>query len=494
MGHFIFFVEWPIWAKLSFVVIITLAGLVKLHKILKVRKLTKAQTGDIERAEVRERIRSSDEIPFGAKAMLEDPEIEGVWNSRASTPLQSPILAPRNFSPSRMSFNLLSRSRRNSSISSSPSLSGQTPDTSPGCRNSTSRKESCSQSDSDTAGTSISTALPSKSYSRDHPWQQQVPKSHSEGTIVPRRRSVTIRSALRPDNFVTKSLPVDDEPLVIIGDERRRTRVSTDPMPETPTHARHEQSQRASGPVHPGTQSMERTPTTKKALDRMEAHRKFHAAESGQLRPRTRSSEHRSLGHKHSTSENGIITEQENTRAVSWPITSGEVLVNFNATQKVQTQTSPHVVPFRAFVEMHPPPKSPLRSPPSAWTEKTQGLLEEKLEAAQAPRKRVVIRNSNTTDEIPKKQLYVVSNREPYKSEQESASWLGDQSHRVSHGFEVLPVGKLEEPSLVKEFGYLKEALQETSNDSKPRKLQRRNRSSSRERPGLVDGTRQIMV
>lgn len=32
--------------------------------------------------------RSSDEIPFGIRALLDDSEVEGVWNSRNATPLQ----------------------------------------------------------------------------------------------------------------------------------------------------------------------------------------------------------------------------------------------------------------------------------------------------------------------------------------------------------------------------------------------------------------------
>lgn len=29
----------------------------------------------------------SDDIPFGIRALMEDPEVEGIWNSRTITPL-----------------------------------------------------------------------------------------------------------------------------------------------------------------------------------------------------------------------------------------------------------------------------------------------------------------------------------------------------------------------------------------------------------------------
>jgi len=169
------------------------AGLAKLHKYLNIEKLTKAQNVDVERAQTRQRIRSSDEIPFGAKAMLEDPDIEGVWNSRASTPLQSPILAPRSSSHSRLSLNPFSRSRRNSSVSSLSHL--DLPQRSP----SNASAEAISACPREPPGAS-SSALPAPSRnSQDMPWQYQVPMPYAQDQPMPRRRSVTIRATPRED-------------------------------------------------------------------------------------------------------------------------------------------------------------------------------------------------------------------------------------------------------------------------------------------------------
>ena len=218
---------------------------------------------------------------------------------------------------------------------------------------------------------------------------------------------------------------------------------------------------------------------TRKALDRMEAHRKFHAAESGQLQPRPRQRDTSTSGHKYSASDN-MLLELETSRAVSWPITPGEILVDFKAPHKVETKTSPHVVPFKAFVEMHPPPKMTIKSPPSAWNDRTQGLLDEKLEA-QRSTKKFVIRNNNIVS--PPK-----SEPQTEQDAVESAALLGNQSRKVNSGFEIHPAGSLDITStVIKDFGFSKEPLRESSNESKPRKLQKRNRSTSRERRQSID-------
>lgn len=210
----------------------------------------------------------------------------------------------------------------------------------------------------------------------------------------------------------------------------------------------------------------------------MEAHRKFHAAESGQLQPRPRMvAEEKVSRHKHSSSDSWVV-EPEPTRAVSWPITPGEVLVDFNAPQKIQTMTSPHVVPFRAFVEMHPPPKAPPKAPPSAWTDRTQGMLDEKLEA-QVPKNRIIIKNNYAG--MTAGNSYSVMNDRKAKDEDENLTLFGTQLRRVNKGFEILPAGSLKDAKAVKDFGYATEPLRESSNAHQPRKLQKRSRSRSTE-------------
>lgn len=170
-----------------------MAGLVKLQKFLKIRGLIKTQVGDIERVEIRERVRSSDEIPFGAKAMLEDPDIKGVWNSHASTPLQSPILAPRSSSSSRNSLNFFSRSRRNSSISSLSRFSSSEVD--PQSPDHPDKSESIPISASTAFATSNHILAASSREHLDTEFRSENPIPYQESSAMPRRRSVTIRAS-----------------------------------------------------------------------------------------------------------------------------------------------------------------------------------------------------------------------------------------------------------------------------------------------------------
>lgn len=160
--------------------------------MIKIKKLTrKSAAGDPEMAVVRIRGRSSDEIPFGAKAMLHDPDVEGVWNSRASTPLQSPVIRPRRSSSSHNPF---SRSRRNSSASSSSSRFAL-PESNVG----------------QPVGTDFATApgnLDGTFSSMDPAFEHDFPNTICESSALvksydrepaPRRRSVTIRAASKQD-------------------------------------------------------------------------------------------------------------------------------------------------------------------------------------------------------------------------------------------------------------------------------------------------------
>jgi len=153
-------------------------------------------------------VRSSDEIPFGAKAMLEDPDIEGVWNSRASTPLQSPILAPRSSSHSRLSLNPFSKSRRNSSVSSLSHL--DLPQRSP----SNASAEAVSPFQKEPTGVSSSTMPMLSRNSQDTPWQYQVPMPYAQNQAMPRRRSVTIRATPKGDASAAGVIQGEHEQLI----------------------------------------------------------------------------------------------------------------------------------------------------------------------------------------------------------------------------------------------------------------------------------------
>lgn len=437
--------------------------------------MLKKRKADLERAEIRLRAQSLDGVPFGDKALNEEPEIEGVWNSRASTPLQSPVLGPRSSSPSRISINMFSKSRRNSSISSLTNLT--LPET-----------------------TRVLHTPPETDNS-------SVAAISTGSTAVapnPRRRSVTIRAMSTQDLTSTSAKNGTREEFAfpvsiangILGEmnvcssssaRTRKSRVSTDPGTSTPIHE-HRGRTVVIGGSSTNSSSLERTPTTKKALARMEAHRKFHAAESGQLQPRSPPFEESKPRHKHTNSDS-ILPGHEAARAVSWPITPGEALIiDFNAPQKVQTMKSPPVVPFRAHIETH----TTTKTAPSAWTNRTQGMLDEKLEVQDTKRKITTVNNDTGK---PQREASAIANQKAAKKEEETVSLLGTQQRRVNSGFEILPAGTLYDEHFAEEFGFLKQPLRETSNETaKPRKLQKRNRSNSRDRRISVETMRRIIA
>lgn len=122
--------------------------------------------------------------------MYEDPDIEGVWNSRASTPLQSPVIEPRRSSPSRNPF---SRSRRNSSISSLSHLNLQ--DSSPGQPTTPAPVPPPGNFN----GTATTGASPLVQASPSVPLCSTISVPHSLTGNFPRQRSVTIRATSKQD-------------------------------------------------------------------------------------------------------------------------------------------------------------------------------------------------------------------------------------------------------------------------------------------------------
>jgi hypothetical protein len=62
---------------------------VKFHKARSIRKLEIRAAADLaERGEITER--ASEEVPFGIRAIEAGAEVDGIWNSRAATPLLAP--------------------------------------------------------------------------------------------------------------------------------------------------------------------------------------------------------------------------------------------------------------------------------------------------------------------------------------------------------------------------------------------------------------------
>lgn len=88
------------------------------RKLLRLER--RAAEDQAERGEIQVQDRASTESPFGVKALDEGSSIEGVWNARTTTPLHGP--KSRNRSPLISPSKMLRRSKRDTSVSSIPSL------------------------------------------------------------------------------------------------------------------------------------------------------------------------------------------------------------------------------------------------------------------------------------------------------------------------------------------------------------------------------------
>ncbi|OCT51742.1 hypothetical protein CLCR_09025 [Cladophialophora carrionii] len=90
----VFFLEWPTWARLAlvlggtFAIVLLLAFLVRLRNWIRdERRAKRAAAEQAERGEMTLVIGLEDDALFGMRALLENPEVEGVWNSREATPM-----------------------------------------------------------------------------------------------------------------------------------------------------------------------------------------------------------------------------------------------------------------------------------------------------------------------------------------------------------------------------------------------------------------------
>lgn len=203
-------------------------------------------------------------------------------------------------------------------------------------------------------------------------------------------------------------------------------------------------------------------------LEFMEAHRRFHAAESGQLIPRN--CRHTDmvlttpLAPSASDSED---SDSSTSRALSWPSRSSNINLGKQLSRQVKKMDGPSPIPFRAFVESLPTSKPP----PSAWTEKTQARVNAKVPASS--------KASDTTSKVsmhsPTSSTSSTSNTIPTTAT-DSISIANTRSRKINNGFELLPAGTLEKGPKVKDLGTGHENTQESK---KPKKLQKRSRSGS---------------
>ena len=387
----------------------------------------------VERGEVTQTMRESAEIPFGIRAIEKGCEVEGVWNSKASTPLQtpigskapSPIIRPRR----------LQKRRRSSSLASVSALDMPEPAlVTPASR------QPESQIKFDNCEYGVETApmarIMQASGREQETFSPQVPCQnepldpdscpHHISTVVPPAEETeritqglpmgTITSqavATYSGNTSTRSTSTDTDM------RRARTLKAVYELPKPPPRTTRDPSPTKRYTLRP--RSKIAPPASNPAtFDLVNAHRQSHSAEVGQLPSQKRRNSSVSAGSSTSVATSSSIetwTDDRPTRSQSRPTTQdpGAVDTDFNGIPTPQT------VPFRAFVESHPvasgrrasipgpvlpqepkienntknastlplPRRQPINSgtktrtaptrrcPPSAWTERVQELMED---------------------------------------------------------------------------------------------------------------------
>lgn len=181
------------------------------------------------------------------------------------------------------------------------------------------------------------------------------------------------------------------------------------------------------------------------SLERMEAHRRFHAAESGQLFPRGR--RHTDLvlttplAPSNSDSDD---SDCSSSRALSWPTRTVEMNLGTQLPRRAQRIEGPRPIPFRAFVESLPATKAP----PSAWTQKTQAMMDSKIPPSSRGSDTTSSTSKHTPTSSTSSATSTVTTPPP-----ESISISSTRALKVNNGFELLPAGSLQKGPVVKEFG-----------------------------------------
>ncbi|KAK5465097.1 hypothetical protein LTS15_001660 [Exophiala xenobiotica] len=387
--------------------------------------------------------RTSDDIPFGIRALAEDPDVEGVWNSRTHTPLHCHTPQP---GCSVASLRPASQPKRDPSASSIEQAAAT-------------HNELKSPNELEPLANSIAGldgASTPRTRSKKFVINYQGPYSRSEAAeFDPGRNSNTTEPRLSISPSKMHLRPITDRPSIhgrkfVIGNGRKTI---------YGPHRREAQSE-----VNP--------------LERMEAHRRFHAAESGQLLPRSRR-RHTDLVLTTPLAPSASDSEDSDSSSqyMSWPRGTANISLGKQLSRMAERMEGPKPVPFRAFVESLPTTKPP----PSAWTGKTQARVDAKLPASS--------KGSDTASKVsmhtPKSSIS--STTTAPTSPTDSVSIPNIRTRKINDGFEVLPAGTLEKGPNVKEFGLWPE---NQSVSKKPKKLQKRSRSSSGSRRSSMESRR----
>lgn len=211
----------------------------------------------------------------------------------------------------------------------------------------------------------------------------------------------------------------------------------------------------------------------------MEAHRRLHSAESGQLIPRMRPKFEDTASTPTQFCECDGAGDETSDRVVSWPSTDGFRL-SPQLFKKAKTISVPRVRPQAALVEN----RSPAKPCPSAWTSRTQELLDESIARSVSVTESLVSPPSLCSESTFST---AVTSTGPISHENRT-------SRTVNEGFEILPAGTFNKDQELKALEvwpeHTSDEPKKLSTSKKLKKHRRSSSTSSRESNASTHGRR----
>ncbi|OAL25600.1 hypothetical protein AYO20_10441 [Fonsecaea nubica] len=459
----VFFLEWPMWARLALTIILTTAFVVKLRNWARDRSLERrALEEQAERGDMTLVNCLDEDIPFGIRALIEDPEVEGVWNAQTATSLHfDPARAP---SSSQVAIKPIRYSSISStSISDSTGLGLTPPDVLTPLTDTTAVADTSAESSSSKKGKTIVISY-------------NGPCLHAEAADVVPGLAISefvLNADFTDDGYTDGVSSMTKDEASPLSSKLQLRPVTNLPSSGTRKFVIGNRQRNIQGHQRPEVRS------DLNPLERMEAHRRFHAAESGQLLPRNRRHTDMALTPALASSlSDSEDSDDSASRTLSWPARNGSMNLGKQFSRRAKRMEGPRPVPFRAFVDALPTAKPP----PSAWTDKTQARVDAKI----PPSAKTSETASNTSRHTPSSSRSSTS-ATATTSPTDSLSIANTRSRKINDGFEVLPAGTLEKGPKVKDFGTRHEDLDMRK---KPKKLKKRPHSDSGSRRSSTESGR----
>lgn len=443
------------------------------RKLLRLEQ--RAAEDQAERGEILVPAHAGMDRPFGVKALDEGSSIEGVWNARTTTTLHGPT--SKNRSPLISPAKMFRRSRRNTSVSSIPSLdiaeslpaakvmhtlpSTQSRDAADHLKMLTSLEPSKEEVSSSPA------TLPKRKKANSITISYSGPSSRpkpAESNAVPEVERLLGRSSRSP--LMHRTYQVSGGLVSAESTEPAMQPKASPPKLRLRPSFSVSNTKRRKFIIGPRT-SLSKAPekpvkNENDVIERMNAHRRLHSAEQGQLVPRVRphSEDNARVEIDYCTCGE---RDSSPSRAISWP-TNDSVRLSKRTPPEPPTAIPPPATAQTSATETPRPPKPC----PSAWTGRTQEMLDEQL-----------TRDVSAGESLNTPSLCSDATLTTAAITDDHISIENKTTRKINQGFEILPAGSLQKEAELKVVELWPEVVKKESDKKKPNKLQKRHRRSS---------------